>query len=161
MIISRFLVYEVALLLAKYGKDAVLRELARRLDCPQPELEGLLSEIEKKQKPPRRSRAAATPDRLESIISQHPEKASQLRALHTRFGNRTFLPELRDVRRFFDQHSQSLGSTKSRAESLPKLLKLLAHFDLGELDALSRAREAGEYSSLGIISDEILRRDRR
>ena len=160
MTIARFLEYEVALLLAKYGKEPVLRMLAEKLACPQMELEALLTDIEKKKVAPPRYRAVPTADRLETIISQHPEKANQLRVLNSRFQNRTFLPELRDVRRFFEQHSRTLGQTKSRAESLSKLLKLLADLDLTELDALSNARESGEYSSLGIISDEILRRDR-
>ena len=160
MTTSRFLEYEVALLLAKYGKEPVLLMLAEKLGCAQTELEALMTDIEKKKAIPAGSRAAPTADQIETIISQHPEKASRLRVLNSRFRNRTFLPELRDVRRFFEQHSRNLGHTKSRAKSLSKLLKLLAELDLTELDTLSSARESGEYSSLGIISDEILRRDR-
>lgn len=160
MTTATFLEYEVTLLLAKYGREPVLRMLAQKLACPQTELEALLTTIEKKKAVAPRSRCAPTAYRLETLISQHPEKAGQLRLLISRFQNRTFLPELRDVRRFFEQHSRNLGHTKSRAESLSKLLELLSDLDLIELDALSNARESGEYSSLGIISDEILRRDR-
>ena len=160
MTTATFLEYEVALLLAKYGREPVLRMLAEKLACPQTELEALLTTIEKKKAVAPRSRCAPTADRLETLISQHPEKAGQLRVLISRFQNRTFLPELRDVRRFFEQHSRNLGHTKSRAESLSKLLEILADLDLIELDALSNASDSGVYSSLGIISDEILRRDR-
>lgn len=160
MTTATFLEYEVALLLAKYGREPVLLMLSEKLACTQTELEALLTDIKKKKTAPPGSRSTPIADGHETIISQHPEKASQLQILNSRFQNRTFLPELRDVRRFFEQHCRNLGNTKSRAESLSKLLKLLADLDLTELDALSNARESVEYSSLGIISDEILRRDR-
>ena len=156
----RFLDYEVALLLAKHGKEAVLGTLASKLGLAPPELESLLRGIDE-EKPVRRERAPAfSVDQIEDLVAQNPQKAEQLRVLHTRFLNRTFLPELRDVRRFFEQHSRSLGHTKSRAQSLPKVMRLLADLDRAELDALCEARQPVEYSSLGIISDEILRRDR-
>jgi len=159
MTATRFLEYEIVLLLAKYGKDPVLSVLATKLNCLPTDLEALLAEIDKQKAGPRRPRKAPA-DPLEAIVSQYPQKASQLRLLHARFQNRTFLAEFRDIRRFFDQHSHSLGRIKSRAQSLPGLLALLAELDVDELDTLCQARESGGYSSLGIISDEILRRDR-
>ncbi len=160
MTTPRFLEYEIALLLAKYGKSAVLKVLAQKINCSEAELEVLLTAIEKQKKTPHHKPATLASDQLETVVSQHPEKSVQLRALYARFQNRTFLPELRDVRRFFEQHSENLGHTKSRAASLPKLLMLLVELKPAELDELYKARELGEYSSLGIISDEILRHDK-
>ncbi len=155
----RFLDYEVVLLLAKYGKDTVLNAVARRLTLTQEELESLLNGIDRS-KAPRRSAKNRVVDAIEPIVAQFPQKSEQLRALQGHFRNRTFLPELRDVRRFFEQHSRNLGNAKSRAESLPKLMMLLAALDVAELNDLCRARTCSEYSSLGIISDEILGRNK-
>lgn len=157
---DKFIDYEVALLLAKYGKEVVLRALAQKLGLAQAELELVLQGIEKEKPSPRPSKKTPPIDPIEITVSQHPEKADQLRALHARFQNRMFLPELRDVRRFFEQHSRSPGALKSRVQSLPKLVKLLAELDAAELDSLCQASQQTAYSSLGVISDEILRRDR-
>jgi hypothetical protein len=157
---SDFLRYEASLLLVKYGREAVLKAIAGKLNCSETELETLLAQIEKQKPVTRRSRPVPAPDQIEAIVRQHPDKASQLRSLYGRFQNRTFLPELRDVRRLFQQHSENPGHTKSRAASFAKVFNLLAHLDASELDVLCRVSESGEPSSLGIISDEILRRDR-
>lgn len=152
-----YLDYEVALLLAKYGKDAVFNALARRIQLSHEELELLLKEIPVKKTPARSGRSGSVGDLIDQLTRDHPTKAHLLRTLHGRFQNRTFLPELRDVKRFFEQHSRNFGSTKSRVESLPRLLKLLAELDLSELDAICQVETESGYSSLGLISDEILR----
>lgn len=160
MTASTYLEYEVALLLAKYGKDAVLQALAAKIQLSQGELELLLNEIPMKKVSARSRKAATNMDAIGELTQEHPEKAEQLRKLHSRFQMRTFLPELRDVRRFFEQHSRNLGRIKSRAESMQRLFKLLAEFDLPDLAALCEVEPEGAYSSLGVISDEILRRDK-
>jgi hypothetical protein len=160
VISPRYLDYEVALLLAKYGKEAVINSLAQKMDMSQVDLEALLKKIDKAKPFPRRHPKAPPVDPIETVVAQYPEKAKQLHELHTRFLNRTFLANLRDVKRFFDQHSGSLGHVKSRVQSLPKLIKLLAELGTAELNTLCQTPNSAEYSSLGIISDEILRRDK-
>lgn len=160
MMSSTYLQYEVALLLAKYGKNAVLSALAEKVKLSHEQLESLLKELPTKKAPRHARKSSATVDSIEEMVRDHPAKAHLLRTLHGRFRNRTFLPELRDVRGFFEQHSRNLGATKSRSESFRRLFKLLAGLDLAELDALCQAEPQGAYSSLGVISDEILRRDR-
>ena len=155
----RFLEYEVALLLAEYGKEAVLIAFAQKLALSQPELESILNQIEKEKPGARRARKPAVTDPIEAAAAQHPEKAGRLRIMGERFQNRLFLPELRDVKRFFEQHTQTVGRIKSRQQALPKLLSILADLGVPELDALVETRRGAGYSSLGVISDAILRRD--
>jgi hypothetical protein len=156
---SKFLDYEVALLLAKYGKNAVLDALAKKLQLTPDQLEVALQTFPN-EKSGSRSRKTSTIDLVTQLAQENPNKAQLLRTLHGRFENRTFLPALRDVKRFFERHARQLGASKSRAESLPKVLRLLAELDVAELEALSHAQPENTYSSLGVISDEILRRDR-
>jgi hypothetical protein len=157
---SKFLDYEVALLLAKYGKTALLAALARHLQLTPDELDALLQKAPNN-KAEARPRKRQTPvDMLAELVEEYPNKAQLLRTLHRRFGNRTFLPELRDVRRFFEQHDRPLGSSRSRADTLPRVLRLLAELDVADLEALCQAQPEGAYSSLGVIAEEILRRDR-
>jgi hypothetical protein len=157
---SKFLDYEIALLLAKYGKTALLDALARKLQLTQEQLESII-QTPLGEKSPSRPKKRPSADELVAQLAQvHPNKAQLLRTLHGRFRNKTFLPELRDVKRFFEQHDCSLGASKSRAEALPRVLRLLADLDVSELETLCQALPENEYSSLGVISDEILRRDR-
>jgi hypothetical protein len=157
---SKFLDYEVALLLAKYGKTALLGALARKLQLAPVELETIL-ETDLNEKSVSHAKKRPPPvDLVAQLAEADPNKAQLLRTLSGRFGNRTFLPELRDVKRFFGQHDRPLGALKSRAESLPKVLMLLAELEVAELEVLCQAQPDGAYSSLGVISDEILRRNK-
>jgi hypothetical protein len=157
---SKFLDYEVALLLAKYGKTALLDALARKLQLTPDQLEAIL-QTPLNERPASSSKKRPRPvDLVSQLAQEYPSKAQLLRTLHGRFGNRTFLAELRDVKRFFEQHDRPLGASKSRTETLPKVLRLLAELDIAELEALCQAQPDNAYSSLGVISDEILRRDR-
>lgn len=153
---AKFLDYEVALLLAKYGRSAVSRALAEKVNMTVEELEAALQAL------PTRA-AARHPRKKHSLLElaeqlgkTHPEKASGLRELAIRFENRAFLPELRDVKRFFGQHIGAHVAAKSRGESGPRVLNMLANLDISELNALCREEPANSYSSLGLISDQIL-----
>jgi hypothetical protein len=157
---SRFLEYEVALLLAKYGKTAVLDALARKLQLTPGQLEAILQTPINEKPTSRSKKKPSSADFVAQLAQEYPSKAQFLRTLHIRFGNRTFLPELRDVKRFFEEHDSPLGALKTRAATLPKVLRLLADLDVSELEALCQAQPENSYSSLGVISDEILRRDR-
>jgi hypothetical protein len=159
---SKFLDIEVSLLLSKYGKQAVVSAMARKLDLTPAEIDALLANVERLPEPRNFSRPDRA-DTIRSLIEAYPEKSEELRTLQEAFMNRAFLPELRDVRRFFEQHSGNLGHPKSRAESLLKVMRLLAEIDKEELVALvavSQARPSKGYSSLGIIAEEILRGNR-
>lgn len=154
---SRFLDYEVALLLAKYGKSALLKVLAQKIDLTPEELESILQPLpaHSRSSHPRKKQSAS--DLVEALAQEHPEKAQSLRALQARFENRSFLPELRDVKRFFEQRHRELGNAKSRVATFPKVMKVLAELDTAELAGLCQSQPQSGRSSLGIISDEILR----
>ena len=66
---SRFLDYEIALMLAQYGRSAVLAALSRKLSLPQAEMEALLSQIETERPRSRHARATRITDPLETVIT--------------------------------------------------------------------------------------------
>jgi hypothetical protein len=160
MAAARYLEYEVALLLAKYGRSAVLETLALKLELTPEQLEAMLQRPIDNKRTPRPKKKPPGTDLAAQLEKDYPAKAECLRTLYSRFENRTFLPELRDVKRFFEMHDRPVGALRSRAETLPKVLRLLADLEASDLEALCQARPEGTYSSLGVISDEILRRDR-
>src|SRR5437870_4040615 len=126
----RFLDYEVALLLAQYGRSAVLSAVGRHLALSEAELEAALDRLPAKGPITNRTKKPTSPDDLiEAILSQYPDKADHLRKIRSRLESRFFLPDLRDVKRFCDQHGWPVKNLKSRQEFLPKLLKLMADLD--------------------------------
>lgn len=157
---SKFLDYEAALLLAKYGERAVLGALAKQLKLTPEQLEACLQSPPGRKSGMRSTRPPLLSDLVIQLAQEHPNKAEALRTLHSRLENRTFLPEIKDVRRFLEQHGGSPGNTKSRSASLPRVLKLLAELDVTELEGLRQSQLETSRSSLGLISDQILRRDR-
>lgn len=157
---SKFLDYEVALLLAKHGESALLGALAKQLKLTPEQLEAFLQSPPARKSGARSTKRSLLSDLVTRLAQEHPNKAEALRKLHGRLENRTFLTERKDVRRFLDRHGSSLGSTKSRSAALPKVLKLLAELDVTELEELCEAQPKTSRSSLELLSDEILRRDR-
>lgn len=157
-----FLELEVSLILLKYGKEALLKTLARRMQLSD---EALRLELEKlalrAEYPSASKKKAIRPFSLDSVLIGREEKAGPLRQLCARFENRTFLPELKDVKRFFDRHGMPAPIWKSRSLAQASLFRFLADLDVTELYKLLDEGPAGaEASSLGLISDEILGRNR-
>ncbi len=154
-----FLDYDVTLLLARYGEKSVLSALSKALDLSEAELQAKLSQV--KQLQPKKTGARPRVDPsvgVERLFTEHPQKAQYLRTLFSRYQRRSFLPELKDVQRFFDGKSIERKRFKSRAEASQQVFKLLATHSEQELAALCQEPEQSEYSSLGLISDEIMRR---
>jgi hypothetical protein len=151
--------YEFALLLLRHGRQSVLEALSRRIEMPAEELEALVKNLPQPSRQQKRKRTGSFS--IERFVESHPEKADVLRQLHSRFENRTFLPELKDVKRVFDRTSRPFKPLKSREAAIPQLFKLLSELDSRELNRLKEEiPKTPGYSSLGLISDEILRRDK-
>lgn len=153
---------EVALLLVKHGKQSVLQAMALLLRLSAQELEtelGKLSDVSYALAAKKRSQGK--PFSLDSILKGREEKADSLRQLQARFENRTFLPELKDVKRFFERYGKRVPSLKSRSSAQAPLFKLLADLESPTLTKLlAESPTSATFSSLGIISDEILGRQK-
>lgn len=148
---------ELSLLLIKYGEKRVLKSLAKVNGLRASELEANLKRIHQAEKKPTKRKGRDTSKVVEEIINQHPQKTQLLKLLYSRFQSRTFLPQLRDIKRFFNKHSLEPGSLSSRNNSAAKVFKLLANLDEIELKELTQEQDKAQYSALGIISDEIMK----
>lgn len=156
----KFLEYEVALLLAKYGKGAVLNVFAKQLNLTPEQLGSILNKLPSEKASRRGAKRPTLDEVVAQLTQQYPDKARLLHTLQGRLENRSLFPALKDVKRFFDRRGHPLGLAKSRAESLPTVLRLLAELDTSDLEGLCQMPTDVGRSSLGLISDEILRRDR-
>jgi hypothetical protein len=156
MLSDEIIELEICLLLIKYGERKVINSLAKVVDLDIKDIETKLQRIQRPIKKPVKKNAKLRLQFIDKIIDQYPERANLLKILYSRFQNKTFLPELRDIKRLLDRYSLESRGVKSRNAAAPKVFNLLATLDETELMELSQQQERGGYSSLGIISDEIL-----
>lgn len=155
-----YLRLHLSLLLAQYGEPNVLEGLASLLGNTPKELHDRLYDVQKvgharQKKPKGQVRVGSSVD---SLFADHPDKAELLRKIQARFVARTFLPELKDVRRFLDRHGQSSASLKKRDDAFLRVAKQLVGLSKSELEAVATESMSSGYSSLGLISDQILGR---
>jgi hypothetical protein len=157
---SEMLELEVSLLLVRHGKQSVLKAIARRMRLSDFELETDLRKLsDASYALAAKKKSRGKPFLLAPLLIGRAEKADTLRLLQARFENRTFLPELKDVKRFFDRYEKHTPTFKSRLSAQTPLFKVLADVDLATLKKLLTESPLGvTHSSLGIISDEILGR---
>jgi len=151
---------EVSLLLIRYGRKSLLQAIARRShvddETLNKEFDNLLNSklhltIKNKSKPKVFD--------LNKILLGKEEKSPYLHKLLTQFENKIFLPELKDIKRFFIRHEKE--SPKSRALAKLPLFLLLVELEIPELKKLiDQSTANGENSALGLISDEILGRNK-
>jgi hypothetical protein len=157
---QNYLQYEIILLLAKYGERQVLNALASHLQISTDVLEERLKEIIQL-KPRIKTKKKTDPAAIiETLVAHNADKAESLKILFSRFQNKTFLPELKDVKRFCNRRGIDIGMVKSRTASAPKLFKLIASLETKAVAILIDDFNAGEYSSLGILADEIMKREK-
>jgi hypothetical protein len=152
--------YEILLLLAKHGERQVLKALADHLGITNEVLEARLKEIHTLVPRVTKKKRPDPQTMIDSLVTQHPDKAEYLRTLFSNFQNRTFLSEFKDVKQFFHRHGSDTGKVKARGAVVPKLFTLLAALDNKELTALCDDVRTGEYSALGILSDEIMKHEK-
>lgn len=157
---QNYLDYEIILLFAKYGERQVLDALSSHLNMLPGVLETRLKEM-RTLKPRATVKKRTDPQTIiGSLVVQYPDKAQYLKTLFSRFQNRTFLSELKDVKRFYNQYAADIGKVKSRTDAIPKLFKIIASLDIKELTTLCDDFRTGEYSSLGILADEIMKSEK-
>lgn len=155
---GKLIEYDILFLLAKYGEAPVLRTLASKLGISEPDLEDKLRNLKTERPRALTSGRSQARRKLEPVLCQYPEKAEYLQTLFARFQEKTFLPDLRDVKRFLDRNSEVELAVRSRDEATSKLFTLLGSLEQDELARLCRTVDSPQTSSLGLISDEILRR---
>lgn len=148
---------DIRFLFSRYGRAAALRAISEALNLTdeelQEELRKLVESVPSRKKKPK----VFTVEDLK-VIPQ--ESLECLLVLDARYENRTFLPELRDANRFLERYGPRAPRIKSRGAGKRRIFEILVRFDPLDLKLLSNAKEVGSgFSSLGLISDQILNRN--
>lgn len=146
----------------RYGRRAVLDILARLGEQTPEQLEQHLRALE--QQPKLNRSKKSKPPLVEIAASECRDRADiadALRTLAVSFENRTFLPNLRDVRRFFERIGAPHGAFKSRTLAGPVLIRTLSKLPREELLGLVAKGGLPGESDYSLLSQAIMGRASR
>jgi hypothetical protein len=154
---DQLLEVDVRLLLLRHGRQRVLDVLARLGGQTLGELDEELRRLERR---PETHRAKVTRPSLSDVVTSEcrdrPEIEELLRAIAVNFDNRTFLPHLRDVRRFFDRLGVSQATFNSRSAAGPALIQALSKLTPEELVKLIARVGPASESDYSLLSRAIM-----
>ena len=155
---------ELRLLVARYGRREVSASLSRIGEVDPTTLESSVAAFEADAREPRQSTrrrsAKSADDVIDGLNLAVPETHALLRKLGQAYEDKTFLPVLREVRRFLEARGIPAARLRSRTDALTTVLTTLSRLPMEELRSID-AERLDKRSDLGIISDQILRPSRR
>ena len=154
---DQLLEIDVRLLVLRYGRQRVVKVLARLGQQTPEELERELRTAEQRSNSDRVAKQTQSlTDVVDFECREHPEIAESLRSIAVRFENRTFLPHLRDVQRFLDRMGASERTAKSRAATGPALIRTLSKLKREELVMLVARDGSPRESDYSLLSRAIM-----
>ena len=149
---------EVRFLLARYGRQRVLEVIANIGEVDLSHIEAALESYESRDKRSGKLKPVNV-DALVERLGLDADSKALVYGLAIAYESRSFLPQLRDVRRFL----ASCGierAVKSRRDALPQLMQALSRCDADRLRDLASLPDDSRRGDLGVISDQILGAER-
>lgn len=154
---DQFLELELRLMMIRHGRNRVLAALGRLGPQSVEELEGEIAALgERKAQKKKLRRDRTTAELVEEATRSRPEIQALVIPLVTRFENRTFLPQLKDVVRFLDGVGVPHGKLKSRTASLPTVVVALAQRSAEELRELAAHSPSESGTDFMTLAREIM-----
>ena len=128
---------EVRILVLKHGYKRVLAALSKSQGITEEEIENTLFELERSKDTKRKIRKIESiTDIAAKATEKYPEKSKYILELARRFENKTFLPQMRDVRNFLVPFGLDRNTLKSRVNSAKTVIEKLCELSPSELAEL-------------------------
>jgi hypothetical protein len=154
---EQILALELRLLILRYSRRRIIDAFAALGDQTPEEVERELAAVlERKARRNTKPKERIASDLIADACRDRPEIVELVSTLVSRFENRTFLPELRDVVRFLDRAGVSHGKLKSRRLSTPVIVVALARLNADELHRLAAPPATEGDSDLALLAREIM-----
>lgn len=154
---NKLLEIKLRVLLLQHGRKEVIQALAALGEQTLDEVEAKLRAAEQS-KPLRQRKPISALDTLAEIAPERPDTTETLRKLATRYDNRSFLPQLRDVHRFLESLGASHKNAKSRHEAARQVVRALARLSPEELRRYAAASEEQTDSDYAALARQIMGR---
>ena len=107
-------------------------------------------------KPSKKRKTLSVADAVANAIRERPDAAEFLQLLGTRFENRTFLPQLKDVQRFLDRSGVPHKTLRSRSAAGQHVITALCRLSVEELRQLSARSSSEGDSDYALLAREII-----
>jgi hypothetical protein len=154
---DKFIDIDLRLLTLRHGRQEVLAALARLVEQTPEQIEQQLRALREKSAVSRKREAKQSLVEIAALESRdRTEIAEPLRALAVAFENRSFLPNLRDVERFFHRAGESSHKLKSRVLAGPMVIRALSKLPKEELADLALRGASGNESDYALLSRAIM-----
>ena len=151
---DEFLNIELRIIVARYGRAKVQHALASLQDASVPEIASQISELEVGSKrKPKRERLVA--DTIAEATEDRPGIKAVLDRFAELFGEKIFLPELRDVQSFLERNGFHRANG-SRRDAIHLVIHALASFQDIRLRELLETTEISGESGYEALANEII-----
>jgi len=108
-------------------------------------------------KPIKKRKTLSVSDAVANGVRERPDAAEFLQLLATRFENRTFLPQLKDVQRFLDRSGAPYKNLRSRSAAGHRVITALCRLSIDELRQLAaRSSSPKADSDYALLAREII-----
>ncbi len=155
--INKILEIEIKILLLKHGYKSIITALSKIKDTS---IESVISDIEKQEERNllNKNKKAIKTDYIDLVYSkiQAHENKEYLLSLLTQFQNKTFLPELKDVRKFIEQSGGNPVKAKSRMDSVKILFETLMKMNGAKIIEINNQQKNYKSNVFSELSNEII-----
>ncbi|MGO8811727.1 MAG: hypothetical protein ACLQJF_19880 [Candidatus Sulfotelmatobacter sp.] len=148
---------ELQLLLLKYGRGKILDALGALSDRTAEQVEAEIAALEAR-RTKRVRKVPSISDILTEVCNARPEADQILRTLASRYENRTFLPQLKDVQRFLDRSGLAHKALRSRRDAAQHVLRALSRLPTDELNQLAKLSTGKSNTDYADLAREIMGR---
>jgi hypothetical protein len=145
---------EVRFLLARYGRERVLEALANVGEVDPSQIEAAVTAYESRGKHFGK-RSTADASALVEKLRLDPDTKAMVHELAVAYESGSFLPQLREVRRFLASNGIE-GTVRSRRDALPRVVQALSKCGADHLRDLASRSDDSRRGDLGLIADQIL-----
>ena len=147
---------EVRLLLLRHGRKKLVQTLAALGEQTAEQVESELRAAEER-KPSKKRKVPSVSDAVANACRERPDAVELLQLLATRYENRTFLPQLKDVQRFLDRSGVPHKTLRSRSAAGQHVITALCRLSIEELRQLAaRSSSPKGDSDYALLAREII-----
>lgn len=149
-----YLTLRTQMLVSEFGKKQVLEALATIDGVDVQAVERELAACQGKKGTAKARRRKSVPELLDQARVRSDSRPALERVAYA-YESRRFLPDLAKVRNFLGERGVDPSKLRSRADALPKVIKVLAQESAESLERLL-APTRNDRGDLGILADHIL-----
>jgi hypothetical protein len=148
---------ELRVLLLRHGRRRVVETLALLGEQTIEEIEAELAAASDKKKPGRNRRQPRSATEIAAeLLRDKPENREAVQRLATRYDNKAFLPQLRDVQRFLDRAGASRKRLRDRRTAAAQVMAALSRLGADELKQMAASAEVNLDSDYALLAREII-----